>query len=514
MIRSRNDLARMATGSLVSLALMGCAASSAMPPAASPTRAPSASPTGSTVPAEAITLRLATPEELNLPSQPFVDRFVATVAEASGGSMTIEPIFNAAGQGAGKEQIVAGRVISGDVDLAVVPVRAWSDLGVTSLEALGAPFLIDNDALLKAVTTDDALLQPLLDGMQEQGLVGLAVWPEDLRHPFTFEANGAPLVSPNDFKGQSIWAIKSKTQQEVIETLGATMFEADVLDAAVADGSLRGVESGLWAGAAGLPGPPTATADVTLYPKIQVIVVEDAVWSRLSPEQQAIVKSAATAARDLAIEDHRSDADLAKTFCAGGGEVVLAGPDNVAKFMDAAKPIYDRLEGDPLTATALDAIRALKAATPPSTPTAACRPPVSADATIPPVEAGPPLDMIPDGTYQQPMQTMAALLADGLNGTDARNNAGVWSMVVQGQSLTWTLRHPSGQVEVCSNDLSNKGDRIRWTPLASCAGPWLDVRWALDGDQLDLTFVDTETKKLYDKVAFDGILSGPWTKVE
>ena len=91
-------------------------------------------------------------------------------------------------------------MISSDVDLAVVPVRTWSDAGVTSLQALQAPFLIDNDALLTAVTGDDALVQPLLDGMQEQGLVGLAVWPEGLRHPLAFEQNGAPLLSPDDFK--------------------------------------------------------------------------------------------------------------------------------------------------------------------------------------------------------------------------------------------------------------------------------------------------------------------------
>ena len=390
--------------------------------------------------------------------------------------MAVDVIYHAGGQAGDLEQQVAADVIAGAVDMAVVPVRSWSDVGVTSLQALGAPFLIDNDALLTAVTTDDALVQPLLAGMQEQGLVGLAVWPEGLRHPFAFDQNGEPLVSPADFKGQKIAALPTKAQREVIETLGATLVDTMDRDAALADGSLRGGEGGLLA--LTLNGFPTTTADVTLYPKIEVMVIEDATWSRLSPAQQAIVKAAAIAARDQAVEEHPSSADLAKKYCAIGGTVVLAGPANVAKFMDAVKPIYDRLESDPVTSTALDAIRALKIATTSSDPTMGCKPPVSATATIPPVEPGPEIGMVPDGTYMQPPMSMDDLLAKGLDERNARNNAGTWSMVVNGSTLVWTLKHSSGQVETCSNTLTNLGDRIRWTPNAG-------VRRTLGGVPLD-----------------------------
>jgi TRAP-type C4-dicarboxylate transport system substrate-binding protein len=481
--------------------------------ASDPSAVASAAPSAS-VNTASLTLRLATPEELNFPSQPFLNRFASAVAEGSNGQMAVEMTYNAGGQAADKEQIVANRVISGDVEIAVVPVRTWGDVGVTSLQALQAPFLIDNDALLGAVTGDDTLLQPLLDGMQEQGLVGLAAWPEDLRHPFTFPSNGTPLVRPDDFEGQTVWAIRSKAQQELLTTLGATAIDQPIIDSLVKDGSLRGAESGLWAGALGLPERPTVTADVTLYPKIQVIVMEDAAWNRLSEDQQAVVRTAAIAARDLAIKDHRTDASLAKAYCAIGGTVVLAGPANVVKFMDAARPVYDRLESDPVTATAIEAIRTLKTATTPSEPTAACKPAISATATIPPVEPGPEIGPIADGTYQQPPMTMDDLLAKGVDATSARNNAGTWSMVVKGSTLTWTLKHPSGQVETCSNSLTNLGDRIRWTPNAECDGPWTEFRWTLDGDQLTLKHVNEATNRLSELVAYDGITGGPWTKTE
>ena len=195
--------------------------------------------------------------------------------------------------------------------------------------------------------------------------------------------------------------------------------------------------------------------------------------------------------------------------------MVLAGAANVAKFMAAAKPIYDRLEGDPLTATALGAIQALKTATPPSAPTAACRPPVSTSATIPPVEPGPPIGMIPDGTYRQPANSMADLLTKGLTPSDARNNAGTWSMVVHGSTLTWTLTNPSGQVAgpVCPNTLVNEGDRIRETAIVDCE-PSLELRWSLDGDQLNLTIANSTPIAGYDMTIFEALLGGPWTKVE
>ncbi len=45
------------------------------------------------------------------------------------------------------EPRVATQVIAGTWTWQSCPVRAWSDVGVTSLQALGAPFLIDSDAL-------------------------------------------------------------------------------------------------------------------------------------------------------------------------------------------------------------------------------------------------------------------------------------------------------------------------------------------------------------------------------
>lgn len=514
MIRSRTSLGLTMVTALAVVTLTACSAGSpASPVPSDPVSITLASPEA-TAAAAAITLRLANPDDEDRPSQAFLDLFASEIARASGGSMAVDVIYHAGGdqeQPKGQGQVAAERVMSGDVEMGLVPVRAWSDVGVTSLQALMAPFLIDNDALLTAVTKDP-LVKPLLDGMAEQGLVGLTVWPEDLRHPFTFEKNGAPLVRPEDFKGQTLGLIPSTPQAEIIETLGGTVVNGGNMDALIADGIVRGTESGLAAGAYGLAGLPTATGDVTLYPKIQVLVAEDAAWSRLSAEQQAMIKAAATAARDLAIEDHPSDADLARKYCDAGGKVVLAGPAAVAEFMVAAKPIYDRLESDPLTATALAAIRALKASTPPSPVTGACGPKESATATIPPVEPGPPATLIPDGTYRQVL-TKADLVAGGAGTTFAGNNAGIWALELKGSQGSWTLQHPSGDTETCPLTQSIEDDLLRLTFATSCYG-WIDFRWTLDGDQLSLTSLDHASGLKVELVNDDTIFGGPWTKVE
>ena len=178
--------------------LGGCASTPGAPPspsgaAAAPSgtaSAPAASVKPSPVGA-AVTLHLADAEDQGRSSQPWIDAFIAKVSKDSGGTITVVPEYNAGGgnEGVPGEIVVAGQVIAGDVELALVPVRGWNDVGVTSLQALEAPLLVDSDALLTAVAADP-LVQPLLERMGDQGLVGLSAWPDDLRHLFTWDQNG------------------------------------------------------------------------------------------------------------------------------------------------------------------------------------------------------------------------------------------------------------------------------------------------------------------------------------
>jgi TRAP-type C4-dicarboxylate transport system substrate-binding protein len=432
---------------------------------------------------------------------------VEEVATRSAGSLTIEVIYNAGGQVDDKEPIAARRVLSGEVELAVIPTRAWTDAGVTSVQALMAPFLIDNDALLRAVATDEAVLQPMLDGMAEQGLVGLGIWAENLRHLLTFDENGPPIVTPQDLAGQTIFTIGSTLQNDIVEALGATPSNVYPPDELIREGTIRGAEYALWN--YNLYLPATVTADVVLYPKYQTLVAEDAAWSRLTPDQQQVIRDAAAAARDAQMATLPVTSDLVATFCEQGGTAVLAGPENVAAFAAAAKPIHDRMRGDPVTSATIDAIVALKAAMDPGPALQACDS-AAPQPTVAPASSGTLIDLVPDGTYKV-SRTKEELLEAGVNQTDATNNAGDWTWRFDGDRGSWAVDHPSGFHEVCPVTYEVRGDRVRMN--MECGG-WYDFRWTLDGDQLSVTFVDGSVGTAYDVAATQAILGGTLTKVE
>ena len=494
-------------GALIPLLLVGCGSSGT----AGVTRSPSGSASVASA-GPSVTLRLADAEDHGRSSQHWIDRFIEKVTANSGGTITIEPIYNAGGGNDGKpgEVIVAGQVIAGDVELALVPVRAWSDVGVTSLDVLEAPLLIDSDDLLTAVAADP-LMKPLLDGMLEHGVIGLSAWPDDLRHPFAWEQNGGPIIAATDLKGTKMWTLPSKLQLTILEGLGAVPLTAtpEQVDSMVADGSLRGAESS-FGGIGSLSGTPTGTGDVVLYPKYQVLAAEDAAFSRLTAEQQAIVRNAAIAARDLAVTNHVPDAENARKWCAAGGRVVLAGETGIATFREAAKPVIEKFAKDPLAATAIDAIRALKARTPSST-VEACRPALkNPDAPWPSVAPGPDLGFIPDGVYVHSI-TKAELLAAGVDPGDAQNNAGKWTLTVTGHHGLWKVEGENGTGEV-QLDFQLKGDRVRFQQHENPA--FNDFRWRLKGDTLTLEDVGSDWNTAQAQITLNAYWGGDWTKVE
>ncbi len=71
-----------------------------------------------------VTLRLGTPDGRGAASTAYIEDFTKQVALASGGSITIEPVWNAAdGAPVVEDQAVAKRVADGDLEMGLV---AWS----------------------------------------------------------------------------------------------------------------------------------------------------------------------------------------------------------------------------------------------------------------------------------------------------------------------------------------------------------------------------------------------------
>jgi TRAP-type C4-dicarboxylate transport system substrate-binding protein len=288
--------------------------------------------TSSTV--DPVTLRIGTGDAEDAPSARQIRWFAHRLEELTGGAMTLDPVYLAAGHRDRFEPLVVRQLLDGDLDLAVVASRAWDGVGVRTLAPLQAPFLVTSDALLARVV-DGPIGDQLLAGLPEAGVLGLALWPEGLRHPFGFEE---PLDDPGDFAGALIRSPYSRASRALFRTLGAR-----TTDAAPDPDTQRGAESQYSAAPAG-----TATGNITFFPKVNVLVAHGALASSLSQEQRDALAQAANDTRTWVLEDGPTDDEAARKFCAEGGDITGAGPEQRRAMVRATRPAYAALARDPV----------------------------------------------------------------------------------------------------------------------------------------------------------------------
>jgi TRAP-type C4-dicarboxylate transport system substrate-binding protein len=133
---------------------------------------PACAPVATQMSDEPVTLRFAIADAEERPSTPYVLEFVDQVKTLSNGSVTIEPVWDAgAPTEAGFEVGVVQIVKEGQADLGLAGSRAFDVEGITSFQALQAPFLITSDNLSKAVATSDIATQ-MLDSLPSAGCCG------------------------------------------------------------------------------------------------------------------------------------------------------------------------------------------------------------------------------------------------------------------------------------------------------------------------------------------------------
>jgi hypothetical protein len=301
----------------------------------------------------------------------------------------------------------------------------------------------------------------MLGGMAPEGVTGLALWPEDLRHPFAFDKCAGPLLTPRDFQGRTIRSIPSALTWDLLQTLGSTPISVDDYGDMVDRCEIQGAESGLRQGAS-LPRATTATGDVVFYPKYQVLAANSAAFERLSEAQRHAIEAAAIATRDRALAEHPSEVDAAAKWCADGGSVVMAGANGIAAFEAASRPVFDRLEADRTAASSIQAIRALKLATAPALGASACAAAPEAS-TRESDTTGYTADLPPDGSYRLTMTT-DDIIARGARTEYASINSGTWTWTFGGGE--WVADH-LGKNEHCEGTYASDGTRVMFVTTAS-----------------------------------------------
>lgn len=379
------------------------------------------------------------------------------VAKLSGGTLRVHVIYDAAGQERPDvEAQVARKVRDGSFDLGWIGAAAWDELGVTSFQALHAPFLVTDDALLDRVATGP-LAANMLSGLHRAGVRGLAVIPESLRNPVGLRR---PLVSLASFRGSRLIVTPSRATDAALRALGAIPVhrlgkaDLDVMSRGQADGRLESLVSYF--------GPDIVTANASMFPALHTLFANPASLRALTDAERAALEQAAARTLAHAVAKRRSAQAAIDTFCSGGqaasatggGRVVLASRTELAALVRATRPVYSELERDPRTKSLISQIRALKRTLPPPP---AIR--VPKGCSIPP-ERGPTGSAAPrattrlDGTYRWVLTK-----ADAIRFGEKPDQAPV------GGVSTWTLRAGKWQIGEAPNGGTYKviGDRIAFS---------------------------------------------------
>ena len=455
------------------------------------------------------TLRLGTTEPPERIGSKRLVRFASEVQRRSGRRLRIKIVWRATfkatgGFEPGGEQALAALVRHGDLELGAVPARAWDSLGVTTLQALQAPFLITSPELTEKIVRSPAGRQ-MLDGLGKVGVVGLGLVPEQIRHPVAF---GHPLRKLADFKGQGLRVPYSDASYALMRALGARPVDVDgpALDNAVGSGRVTGAESSLSL-ATTLPQRGTVSANVSFFPKVTTLVADQEAFDELSGDDRDTLREAARATLDYPLP---SEAESAASACRQGVGVVAATPADLADLEAAARPVYADLERDPRTRALIERFRDMKTETRVSGErVAGCVAGPRGKPRAPSTGAA----SIPDGTYRKNVSEQELLRA-GISEDLAFENQGLQTLTIKHGRFTFVTKNEAN-VPTCHGDLTASGRRVVLIldPPPDCGDlgeprPFFTATWQLTDGELRLSRMQRAIPEV--QVAFGG---RPWKKI-
>lgn len=356
-----------------------------------------------------------------------------------------------AGTGTVTEELDAvARLRKGDFDLTLVRADTLATAGADSLAVLQTPFLVTSEVQAARVAADP-VAEDLMAGLDELGLVGIALVPGGLRHPFGYYK---PLLGPEDYAGTTINVRPGDGIAALVEGLGAAVDTGvDERDEMAFTGKLRGIEVSLQLfGAVTLPA--VLTSNVTLYTKFDVIVMDREAWDGLSGQQQEALRAAAAKATAATLEARdNEDEGLARWCRTPGAESVRATDGQVEALKDELQPVVEAFTSAPGAADLAERVRELgRGTTDPAG--AVCGSTEVADVagyTITPRGD----QHVLDGVWRMEVSRQAIIDAGGSQ-HDGAANAGVWTVEIRGGNAV--VDQPNG--DDCAWDFNLDGDRI------------------------------------------------------
>jgi len=422
-----------------------------------------------------------------------LEPFAAAVARLSKQTVRIE-FKNDWRKGAvGYETGVIGDVKAGKADLGWAGSRAFDSVGVPTFDALHAPLLIDSYALEQRVL-QSPLVGDMLDGLKPLGVIGLGILSGPMRKPLGVSR----LVQPEDYRGKTIAMSQSRVGEDALQALGASAKE---IPAGGGIDALDGIEQQI----AAIEGndyddvAKNLTANVNLWPRPQVLFMNKKAFAALSDTQRDALRAAARHALPATMAyDRKEEREETAILCRRKPTFLTASESDLAALRRAVRPVYDRLERDTVTKSAIEQIRAMRSGASSTTEAPRCP---NSTSTPSPARTATPID----GVYRMTTTRKESVKFSGEDpGGGLSENYGRFKFVldrgrlyyrqssegksrwtkavytVLGHTMTWRITDSGGQGprnakerigEVYAFGWSRYRDQLTLTPIAGKISP-------------------------------------------
>jgi len=334
--------------------------------------------------------------------------FATAVRELSHGTLQIKIEVPSARLGdLSSETPLVRDVQAGRAQLGITGTQAFDTVGVSSFQALQAPFLINSYALQRSVLDSD-LSQQMLAALRPTGLVGLGLLPGVFARPYGITR---PLLAASAYRGAKIGTFPALVDGETFRALGAV----PVLSGGIA--ALDGLETDVESADTALNvRGATLTGNVIFWPWPGVIFINRHTLESLTAGQRNELSRAAIQTRHGKVY-LGNDTAFVRDLCRRN-KVISASPADLAGLRAAVQPVYRALEANPSTKALIAQITSLRQAMggSPDSLTCASTPNAGQDTTT-----ATPLE----GTWQV-SYTKQEFIAAGADSTEIYLSEGQW----------------------------------------------------------------------------------------
>ncbi|MEP7114180.1 MAG: hypothetical protein ABI862_13020 [Ilumatobacteraceae bacterium] len=444
--------------------------------------------------------------------------FIDAVTELSGGRIVVKPTWQIAYHDPAWDQAVIAAGMAGTYDLVVARAGAWHDSGVTTLDSLELPGIINSDVQADRVS-QSAVADKLLAGLSTINMTGLALYPEGLRH--LASSDGRP-ISAATLNGAKVRAPKSHTVFEVLGALGAEPVDlaSPAYDDAVLHDEVPFTDTPIvrliTIPVFNAASPPMLATNFTLYSKFNVLAMTSKAVAALG-DDATIVHSAAAAALKATIEQRPREDDTAQQACSDGLQLGLVAQGETETLMKMVEPVIAAVESGP-DGELVDQVRKAAGAVdtapvprcdPRDVPTSASTEAVSGLPTQR-SDVTPEAGDLPNGTYRVTFTAAQLDVVEPDRSPHKQSDGGTLEFYLK--DGTYTLRgfddgkpqslSPPGVYHV-------DGDNVIFVLPSDSGVPGTNGinlhRWTFENDILTLTQIDGKPR--------DGWFAFPWIRV-